>query len=102
MAHIILYIDANFGGLHTHVFDAVDNLQNIALGGVDSGIDGDWNDKVSSFVILEGNWQFFENWRFDTPLGIGNTLGPGFYPWIEDAGACGHRSNDRLTSLRPV
>jgi hypothetical protein len=102
MAHIIIYMDAGFGGLHMHLFEACDNLDHRQLGGTGSDIDGTWNDKASSFQILEGNWQFFENAGFDTPLGNGNTLGPGFYPWIEDAGALGHRSNDRLSSLRPV
>jgi hypothetical protein len=52
MAHIILYIDGGFGGLHTHVFDQNSNLQKTGLGGRDSGIDGVWNDKVYCGQIL--------------------------------------------------
>jgi hypothetical protein len=45
MAELIVYVDANFGGLHTHLFESTADFRQLALGGVGSGIGGDWNDK---------------------------------------------------------
>jgi len=97
--HLILYIDGNFGGLHTHLFESCDDLEKIALGGVGSGISGNWNDKVSSFVILSGRWQFFKDWHFGpAPLPFSQGLGPGLYPSVEAVGI----DNDSVSSVRVI
>jgi hypothetical protein len=97
--HLILYIDGNFGGLHTHVFQDTPDFTKLALGGVDSGIGGDWNDKVSSFVIVSGRWQFFKDVNFKpAPLPFPFGLGPGIYPSVEAVGI----DNDSLSSVKVV
>jgi hypothetical protein len=88
LPHIILFDNVNCTGAHTHL-----------CGGL-SLLSGDWNDRVTSFVILEGNWEFFVDVNFQGQMGgAGKILGPGVYNWIE--AALGPGTNDRLTSLRP-
>ena len=53
-AHAILFENADFQGNHKHVFDHIHNLSNQ----VD---EFNFNDKISSLVVLEGNWQFFKD-----------------------------------------
>ena len=97
--HLIVYIDANFGGLHTHIFGDTARFTQLALGGVNSGVGGDWNDKVSSFVIVSGIWQFFKDENFQpAPLPFPQGLGPGLYPWVEAVGI----DNDSLSSVRVI
>ncbi len=45
--HVVLFANANCTGGHFHVFEAQSNLAGV------------FSDVTSSFVILEGNWQFF-------------------------------------------
>ena len=96
MAEIVLYVDANFGGLHTHLYETTADFTQLALGGVGSGIGGNWNDKVSSFVIVSGRWQSFRDINFQVPQGT--VLGPGIYPWVEALGI----DNDSMSSVRLV
>jgi hypothetical protein len=96
--HLIIYVDANFSGLHTHLFENTANFTQIALGGVGSGIGGDWNDKTSSFVIVSGIWQFFKDINFSpAPLPPGG-LGPGLYSFVENFGI----DNDSLSSVKVI
>jgi hypothetical protein len=69
MAEIVLFVDVNFGGLHTHMYDTVADFRQLALGGVGSGIGGDWNDVVSSLVVESGTWQAFRDINFSVPQG---------------------------------
>ena len=69
MAELIIFVDTDFGGLHTHIFGTTPRSTQLALGGVGSGINGNWNDKVSSFVIVSGTWQFFKDENFNSPQG---------------------------------
>jgi hypothetical protein len=86
--HIIVFADVNCQGEHIHVCEGYNHL-------------GPFNDKASSFVILEGNWQFFADVDLQGQMGgVGRTLGPGVYNWIETA--LGPGTNDRLTSIKPV
>ena len=62
--------------------------------------DSFFNDKTSSFVIVEGQWEFFEDSNFIGKLGP--TRGPGRYSWVEDPTALGPGSNDKISSLRSV
>jgi hypothetical protein len=92
LPHIILFAQVNCSGIHTHVCESLSYI-------------GDYfNDVTSSFVILEGNWQFFVDAGFAGQMGAdgGKTLGPGVYNWIEDNGALGPQTNDRLSSLKSV
>jgi hypothetical protein len=51
MTHVILFEHAQFHGQHKHVFRAEANLN--------AADDNFFNDKVSSLVVLEGNWAFY-------------------------------------------
>ncbi len=105
MAEIILYVDENFGGLHTHFWGNEEHFTQRALLGSGVG-NGNWNDVVSSFVIISGYWQFFKDEGFQTQQGIGNnaagypsgTFGPGQYSWVQDWGI----DNDSLSSIKLV
>jgi hypothetical protein len=98
MAELILYVDINFGGLHTHLFESTTDFTQLALGGAGTGIDGNWNDIVSSFVIVSGVWQFFRDINWQTLQGDPRGLGPGQYSWVENFGI----DNDSLSSVRLV
>ena len=80
MAEIILYVDGEFGGLHTHLSTTTTDFTRLALGGVGGGINGNWNDKVSSFRIISGTWRFFRDINlhdaFTHPNGQPILLGP--------------------------
>ena len=93
--HIILFADINCSGGHTHVCESLSYI-------------GDYfNDVTSSFIILEGNWQFFTDENFQNQMGDfaqgeSGTLGPGIYNWIEASNCLGGGTNDALSSLQPV
>jgi hypothetical protein len=80
MAEIILYVDGQFGGLHIHLSTTTTDFTQLALGGVGSGVNGNWNDKVSSFKIISGTWRFFRDVQlhdaFTSPSGQPILLGP--------------------------
>jgi len=86
--HVILFKDANFQGPHKHVLNAEDNLN--------ADDDNEFNDSVSSIVVLAGNWKFYRNSGFDDDYPV--VLGPGLYPWVEDLSI---RDND-MSSLQVV
>ena len=88
---IIVFEHANFRGHHRHIFDAEPNLND--------GEDSTLNDAVSSFVILEGTWEFFRHANFNTRYAPrGGPLGPGRYPWVGDLDI----ENDQMSSLRCI
>ena len=76
MPEAILFENANFHGQHKHVFGPEPNLN--------APDDNFFNDKVSSFVILDGNWSFYRNAGFNTPYAP--VLGPGLYASVSAAG----------------
>ena|ERR1700722_10094790 len=98
MAELIVYVDANFGGLHTHIFQSTPRFTQLALGGVNSGVggDGNWNDIVSSFVIRSGRWAFYKNEEYDFQQGA--ILGPGLYSWVANVGI----DNDAISSVKLI
>ena len=96
--HLIVYVDANFGGLHTHIFETTADFTQLALGGVGGGIAGNWNDKVSSFVIVSGVWQFFKDINFGPAPLPPKGLGPGLYSYVEHFGI----DNDSISSVRLI
>jgi hypothetical protein len=85
---IILFEHANFHGRHRHIFNSEDNLN--------ASEDSDFNDMVSSIVVVSGNWQFFRNAGFD--VAYPPILGPGIYSLVSDVGI----ANDNLSSLQIV
>ena len=98
MAELILYVDGNFGGLHTHIFGDTPRFTQLALGGNGSGIVGNWNDRVSSFVIVSGTWLFYKDENFRSLQGNVEGLGPGLYPSVNAVGI----DNDALSSVKFV
>lgn len=96
MAEIIVFVDIDFCGLHTHLFTSVPNLNDVSTIGVGtlSNVNSNsWTNKISSFVIKSGKWAFFEE-----PNGknkMGETFGPGVYRWVEDLGI----KNDKIQSI---
>jgi Beta/Gamma crystallin len=88
MAHVILFEHANFHGAHKHVLGAESNLN--------ASDDNFFNDRVSSIVVLEGNWAFYRNSNFNGQYA--RILGPGAYPSVGNVDI----QNDDMSSLRPV
>jgi hypothetical protein len=72
-AHAILYEAPDLHGTHKHVLSPEPSLA------ADS-----FDNKAASVVVLAGNWQFFSDPDFGSP--VGQILGPGVYP---DLGAEG-------------
>ena len=87
-SEIILFEHINFHGRHKHVYSAEPNLN--------AGDDSFFNDRVSSLVVLGGNWEVFRNSQYNQPYPV--VLGPGLHPWV---GAIGI-TNDDMSSLRPT
>jgi hypothetical protein len=88
---IILFEDENFCGRSIDIVQRHPDLS--------AHKSGNFNDCTSSFVILSGNWNFFQNAGFDKPILHDEealVLGPGSYPRIADHGI---RDNE-ITSLR--
>jgi hypothetical protein len=54
----------------------------------------DFNNKVSSFVIVKGRWRFYSGRDYNGDRS--KRLGPGLYPNIEAVGI----DNNKLSSLR--
>jgi hypothetical protein len=90
-SQVILFENADFEGNHKHVFSAIENLRVL--------IDPfNFNDKTSSLVVIEGEWQFFKDFEYENPFPA--ILGPGIYSSV--TAALGAGSNDSITGLRPV
>jgi hypothetical protein len=73
MAEVTLFADRNFSGWHTHVFESVSDLRQIntiGSGMISGNVQGgNWNDKVSSFVVISGEWRFFKDTNFQNQYG---------------------------------
>jgi hypothetical protein len=88
MNEVILFEHNDFRGAHKHVFDAEANLGD--------PIDNFFNDKVSSLVVVSGEWLFYRNANFNTPYP--RILAPGRYANVTDVGI----QNDDMSSLRSL
>jgi hypothetical protein len=88
MLHCIQFELANFHGAHRHVITAEPNLA--------ASDDPHFNNTASSIVIYARNCEFFADADFKTK--IGNTLGPGVYPFVANVGI----KNGAISSLRLV
>jgi Beta/Gamma crystallin len=99
MAEIIIFVDTDFGGLHTHLYDSISDLNQLPTLGEDTlspKSSRSWANMISSFRILSGTWRFFTESDFKNQMG--NDLGPGDYNWVEDWGI----DNDRIQSIMLV
>ncbi len=84
---MIVYNDANFNNNEYWYFS-------LPKGSGWSYVGDNWNDKISSVIILSGTWQFFENAGF---TGASTTVGPGFYKFVEDRQF--NMQNDTISSI---
>ena len=96
MPHVILFKEAGFFGDHKHVLEPLKNL-NVS-------VDDSFNDAVQSFWVLDGYWEFFADWNYETPYPFGQKtssriFGPGPYRSITQA--LGPNSAKTISSLRP-
>jgi hypothetical protein len=90
---VLLFEDADFGGRFKDVRNGDPDLT-----ATDGGF---FNDRVSSLVVLSGNWAFYRDVRFGVPYlhaGKPVVLGPGLYRLVGDVGI----QNDDLSSLKAV
>ena len=99
MAEILVFDDINFGGVHTHLFGSVSDLNKVSSLGVNvlPNRNGTQYSKIiSSFVIKSGTWAFYKNQNYQEQ--VGQNLGPGQYKWVEDL----HIPNDNIQSIKLV
>jgi hypothetical protein len=96
MTEIVLFVDSNFGSLHTHIYESTPDSR--SLGGVGISISGTWNGIVSSFVIKGGVWKSYKDGDLHSQQGNPHGLGPGRYPDVQLVGI----DNDSLSSVRLV
>lgn len=74
----IVFENFNMSGNHQHFFASIPDM---------TKWDNNWNDKISSIVVISGTWTFFAD-----PVGAGSqpnksiTLGPGVYPDVTKEG----------------
>jgi hypothetical protein len=80
---IVLYVDAGFGGFHTHLFGSVEDLSQLPIDGSGTGFKvpngyniANWGRVVSSFAIVNGIWKFFDLASYNGQMGDVNGLGP--------------------------
>lgn len=88
MSEIVLFEHANFHGAHKHLYGSESNLA--------ASDDNFFNDKISSFVITSGSWQFFRDVNFTGPAS--NVFGVGRFGWVENVGI----PNDSISSIRRI
>jgi hypothetical protein len=55
---------------------------------------GDWNDRISSIIIVSGVWRFYNDADFDVKSGI-RDLDPGYYANFKEFG-------DVISSFQPI
>jgi hypothetical protein len=88
MPQIIVFKDANLP------FGDEDFSISLPPGWGYSYVGDDWNDSISSVIVLSGTWQFFENAGFN---GASTTVGPGWYTWVENPQF--NMQNDSISSI---
>ena len=86
LPEIVVYKDANFGGDSFRT-----NLDYTYVG-------DDWNDSISSVIVVSGTWQLYENADFGGAKS--NLLTPGYYAWVEDPGVT--IANDSISSFQVI
>ena len=86
LPEVVVYKDSQFSGDEWRF--------NLAPGWGWSYVGDDWNDTISSVVVVSGTWQFFENAGFAPPSVI---VGPGYYQFVGDASF--NQTNDSISSI---
>jgi len=87
-AEIILFERSNCRGTHRHVFvEEADLLE---------GLDDFMEEKVASFVVVEGSWTFYSDINFSGQKS--RPIGPGVYGALESIGM----PNNAVFSLSSV
>ncbi|HST36638.1 MAG TPA: beta/gamma crystallin-related protein [Allosphingosinicella sp.] len=82
---IVLFGDRNFRG-----FQFRSNLSYPRIS---------FSDTISSFIVIDGLWEFFKHEEYQGKLGTGTKqFGVGYYPWVEDVGI----PNDTISGFRCV
>jgi hypothetical protein len=83
MPQIIAFEGAELTGDHTHIVGVMRRL-------------GQWDNSISSLIILSGTWEFFDDDEFTgTKMA---TLGPGVYPRVTEKGL----KDNSISSIRLV
>ena len=86
MAKVVLFEDINFGGDQKVLYTSDNNLDEWGW--------WDFNDEVSSFIVEEGNAQFFSNPNYGG--WASRDFGPGErVAWVEEVGI----GNDSISSV---
>jgi hypothetical protein len=80
---LIVYEHIDFRGGHKHIIDRDEHSLHV---------DG-WGDKISSFQIITGRWEFCQHVDY---RGWSKVCRPGNFRWVADVGI----SNDSLSSIR--
>src|SRR4029434_5421563 len=80
--HIVAYDHAGFLEDHIYICGSTTDL-------------GNWNNSISSMVILAGRWEFFDEEKFE---GTKTELGPGMYLTVKDHGI----KDNSISSMRLV
>lgn len=88
MSQVILFEHKEMHGAHKHLFASEPNLN--------APDDNFFNDRLSSFVIVSGQWQFFEHADYQGAASA--VFGPGVYHWVEDVGI----KNDSVSSVKKI
>ncbi len=90
---IAIFEHRDFGGDYL-VLDSTQSQLSVHRSGSDN-----WNDRISSFAVLRGNWQLFRHENFQERYVNNRTqqtfFAPGIYSWVEDYGI----DNDQISSL---
>jgi hypothetical protein len=90
LPEVVVYWDANYGGAEFRT-----NLAIYYVG-------DNWNDQISSVVVVSGTWTFYENANFNQNGGAQVTVGPGYYSFVENGCFGGGMQNDSISSFQPV
>lgn len=85
---IIVFQHANFRGPHRHIFGMERDFNHPE--------DRNLNDRISSFVVVSGMWEFYQHSHFRKRLGI--QYGPGLYSYVGAVGI----GNDQISSARCI
>jgi len=83
LPEVVVFQDVNFGGNSWRI-----NLNYSYVG-------DDWNDTISSIIVISGTWTFCLNAGPPSSDNPNWTLGPGYYSWVEDYGI----PNDSISAI---
>jgi hypothetical protein len=91
LPQVIVFKDAGFSG-DSRIFSAPapDAVNDYGI----SYVGDDWNDTISSVIVVSGIWQFFENGGFTDPH---TQVGPGWYSYVQDPSF--NQDNDTISSM---